>query len=85
MTGPQRRLADDDARQAAITGHDRSLLVEAGAGTGKTAMTSPSPSRPMPVPPIASGRGVPPPSGLGKPREFGRHRDDWAATTSRGR
>ncbi len=38
MTGPQRRLADDDARQAAITGHDRSLLVEAGAGTGKTAV-----------------------------------------------
>ena len=31
-------LADDVARQAAIATHDRSFLVEAGAGSGKTAV-----------------------------------------------
>jgi len=31
-------LLDDDARRAAIAAHDRSLLVEAGAGSGKTAV-----------------------------------------------
>ena len=38
MAAPQRRLADDDARQAAIAVHDRCFLVEAGAGSGKTAV-----------------------------------------------
>ena len=33
-----RALADDDARRAAIAVHDRSFLVEAGAGSGKTAV-----------------------------------------------
>lgn len=31
-------LADGDARLTALTAHDRSLLVEAGAGSGKTAI-----------------------------------------------
>ena len=31
-------LADDQARLTALTAHDRSLLVEAGAGSGKTAV-----------------------------------------------
>jgi len=36
--GKQRPLADDAARRIAMTSHDRSLLVEAGAGSGKTAL-----------------------------------------------
>ena len=31
-------LRDDDSRRRAITIHDRSFLVEAGAGSGKTAV-----------------------------------------------
>ena len=39
MTTAQRKpLADDAARRAAIAVHDRSFLVEAGAGSGKTAI-----------------------------------------------
>ena len=38
MTAPRRALADDDARRTAIAVHDRSFLVEAGAGSGKTAI-----------------------------------------------
>ena len=38
MTAPRRTLADDDARRTAIAVHDRSFLVEAGAGSGKTAI-----------------------------------------------
>jgi exodeoxyribonuclease-5 len=38
MNAPLKALADDDARRAAIAIHDRSLLVEAGAGSGKTAV-----------------------------------------------
>ena len=38
MNAPTRRLADDDARRVAIAVHDRSILVEAGAGSGKTAV-----------------------------------------------
>ena len=38
MAGPARTLSDDDARRSAITVHDRSFLVEAGAGSGKTAL-----------------------------------------------
>ena len=38
MTGPQRPLVDDDARRVAIAVHDQSFLVEAGAGSGKTAV-----------------------------------------------
>ena len=38
MTIPRKPLADDVARQAAIAIHDRSFLVEAGAGSGKTAV-----------------------------------------------
>ena len=38
MTASLKPLADDDARRAAMTVHDRSLLVEAGAGSGKTAV-----------------------------------------------
>ena len=38
MTAPVKPLADDAARQAAIAIHDRSFLVEAGAGSGKTAV-----------------------------------------------
>ena len=38
MAVPPRALADDDARRAAIAVHDRSFLVEAGAGSGKTAV-----------------------------------------------
>ncbi len=38
MNAPLKALADDDARRAAIAVHDRSLLVEAGAGSGKTAV-----------------------------------------------
>ena len=37
-TAPPRALADDGARRAAIAVHDRSFLVEAGAGSGKTAV-----------------------------------------------
>ena len=33
-----RNLKDDDARRDAISRHDRSILVEAGAGSGKTAV-----------------------------------------------
>ena len=33
-----RGLRDDEARARAMTAHDRSLLVEAGAGSGKTAV-----------------------------------------------
>ena len=38
MAGPPRALADDAARRSAIGVHDRSFLVEAGAGSGKTAV-----------------------------------------------
>ena len=38
MPPPRKSLADDVARQAAIAIHDRSFLVEAGAGSGKTAV-----------------------------------------------
>lgn len=38
MAGPRKALADDDARRIAIAVHDRSFLVEAGAGSGKTAI-----------------------------------------------
>jgi ATP-dependent exoDNAse (exonuclease V) beta subunit len=38
MTIPAKGLADDGARRVAIGAHDRSLLVEAGAGSGKTAV-----------------------------------------------
>jgi exodeoxyribonuclease-5 len=38
MSSPTRVLADDAARRAAMAIHDRSLLVEAGAGSGKTAV-----------------------------------------------
>ena len=38
MNAPAKALADDAARRAAIAIHDRSLLVEAGAGSGKTAI-----------------------------------------------
>ena len=38
MTASLKPLADDDARRAAMAVHDRSLLVEAGAGSGKTAV-----------------------------------------------
>src|ERR1019366_5886448 len=38
MNAPLKALADDPARRAAITIHDRSILVEAGAGSGKTAV-----------------------------------------------
>ncbi|MCY4585115.1 MAG: UvrD-helicase domain-containing protein [Bryobacterales bacterium] len=37
-TAQQKTLADDAARRAAIAVHDRSFLVEAGAGSGKTAI-----------------------------------------------
>ena len=38
MTAPWEPLADDAARKASIAIHDRSFLVEAGAGSGKTAV-----------------------------------------------
>src|ERR1019366_7743239 len=38
MNAPLKALTDDPARRAAIAIHDRSLLVEAGAGSGKTAV-----------------------------------------------
>ncbi|PSJ20279.1 hypothetical protein CVH10_18440, partial [Halomonas sp. ND22Bw] len=38
MTAHDRGLADAAQRALAITAHDRSLLVEAGAGSGKTAL-----------------------------------------------
>ena len=38
MNSPTKVLADDAARRAAMAIHDRSLLVEAGAGSGKTAV-----------------------------------------------
>ena len=38
MAASARALGDDDARRAAIAVHDRSFLVEAGAGSGKTAV-----------------------------------------------
>lgn len=38
MDSPRRVLADDAARRVALVSHDRSLLVEAGAGSGKTAV-----------------------------------------------
>ena len=38
MPDPRAALTDDAARQAAITVHDRTFLVEAGAGSGKTAV-----------------------------------------------
>jgi ATP-dependent exoDNAse (exonuclease V) beta subunit len=38
MDAPQQTLADDAARRDALASHDRSLLVEAGAGSGKTAV-----------------------------------------------
>lgn len=38
MTAVPMQLADHDARVAALSHHDRSLLVEAGAGSGKTAV-----------------------------------------------
>lgn len=38
MTAASKTLCDDNARRAAIGGHDRSILVEAGAGSGKTAV-----------------------------------------------
>ena len=38
MTGVSKVLKDDGARRDAISRHDRSILVEAGAGSGKTAV-----------------------------------------------
>ncbi|MDC7266791.1 MULTISPECIES: UvrD-helicase domain-containing protein [unclassified Shinella] len=38
MTIMQKILKDDSARRDAISGHERSILVEAGAGSGKTAV-----------------------------------------------
>ena len=38
MSAPAKPLADDDARRTAMAVHDRSHLVEAGAGSGKTAV-----------------------------------------------
>ena len=38
MAAGQRTLSDNNARRAAIAVHDRSFLVEAGAGSGKTAV-----------------------------------------------
>ena len=38
MTAPPQTLADDGDRRSAIRVHDRSFLVEAGAGSGKTAV-----------------------------------------------
>ncbi|WP_158934081.1 exodeoxyribonuclease V subunit beta [Burkholderia sp. S171] len=38
MTTTVKVLRDDDARREAISVHDRSILVEAGAGSGKTAV-----------------------------------------------
>ena len=38
MNSPTKVLADDAARRSAMAIHDRSLLVEAGAGSGKTAV-----------------------------------------------
>lgn len=38
MTGTTPALHDETARLAAMTAHDRSVLVEAGAGSGKTAV-----------------------------------------------
>src|SRR3546814_8726988 len=38
MDTPQQALADDVARRDALASHDRSLLVEAGAGSGKKAV-----------------------------------------------
>lgn len=38
MTAASKTLRDDTARRAAISVHDRSILVEAGAGSGKTAV-----------------------------------------------
>jgi ATP-dependent exoDNAse (exonuclease V) beta subunit len=38
MGATTKALADDRARRAAIAAHDRSLLIEAGAGSGKTAL-----------------------------------------------
>ena len=38
MTAASKALRDDSARRAAISVHDRSILVEAGAGSGKTAV-----------------------------------------------
>ncbi|WP_052730530.1 UvrD-helicase domain-containing protein [Sphingomonas sp. SRS2] len=38
MTGSTPALRDENARLAAMTAHDRSVLVEAGAGSGKTAV-----------------------------------------------
>src|SRR5271165_2471583 len=38
MNAPVKALADDAARRAAIVLHDRAFLVEAGAGSGKTAV-----------------------------------------------
>jgi ATP-dependent exoDNAse (exonuclease V) beta subunit len=38
MTAANKTLRDDAARRDAISAHDRSILVEAGAGSGKTAV-----------------------------------------------
>ena len=38
MTAASKVLRDDAARRDAISVHDRSILVEAGAGSGKTAV-----------------------------------------------
>ena len=38
MTATRKPLADDAARSEAVSVHDRSFLVEAGAGSGKTAV-----------------------------------------------
>src|ERR1700736_3018751 len=38
MSSASKALKDDAARRDAISVHDRSILVEAGAGSGKTAV-----------------------------------------------
>jgi ATP-dependent exoDNAse (exonuclease V) beta subunit len=38
MSAPTKPLADDASRRSAIAVHDRAFLVEAGAGSGKTAV-----------------------------------------------
>ena len=38
MDVPMKQLADNSSRRTAMAAHDRSILVEAGAGSGKTAI-----------------------------------------------
>ena len=83
------RLDDLDGTLEVLTGYLQSACANLAAGGAFMAWTraistttSPSPCRPMPAPPIVSGRGTLPLSASGPPHRSGRHRDGGPTTSA---